>query len=51
MKAAAVREGEMSSTIALENTAQKPQFPEKFLWETEDDRSNTEDLQQLHARK
>ena len=54
MKAAAGREGEMPTTIALENTAQNPQERKKkknILSEIEDDQSNTEELQQLHASK
>lgn len=53
MKAvAAGRKGEMPTTIALENTAQNPQERKKnILSEIEDNKSNTEEIQQLHARK
>lgn len=50
MKAAAGREEEMPITIA----AQNPQGRKKkknILWEIKDDKSNTEELQELHARK
>lgn len=54
MKAAAGREGEMPTTIALENTAQNPQERKKkknIVSQIEDDKSNTEESQQLHAKK
>lgn len=55
MKAASEREGEIPTTIALENTAQNPQEKkqkkENILSEIKNYESNTEELQQLHARK